>query len=180
VKALDEGDEPAEPEGLRADIFRLRELVADLKERIPVSVVCSIFTINCKDIRNGYCGKYEAIIEKEIKLIAQKALEKNYEMRTQFDQIIDRIQQPPEGIDDLTETKKYISEIGPQLQKLQIDIDGCMRMYDIANEFNHEFSSTENDDKWKLYGAPQRVMAVIEEQVGLLEKEKERFLKEME
>ena len=31
-----------------------------------------------------------------------------------------------------------------------------------------------------MYGAPQRVMAVIEEQVQILEKEKERFLKEME
>jgi hypothetical protein len=38
----------------------------------------------------------------------------------------------------------------------------------------------ENDDKWSLYGAPKRVMAVIEEQVAVLEKEKERFLKEME
>jgi hypothetical protein len=53
-------------------------------------------------------------------------------------------------------------------------------MYDIATEFNHEFSNKENDDKWLLYGAPQRVMAVIEEQVQILEKEKERFLKEME
>jgi hypothetical protein len=101
-------------------------------------------------------------------------------MRTQFDQIIERIQQPPEGIDDLTETKKYISEIGVVIQKLQIDIDGCMRMYDIANEFNHEFTNGENDDKWHLYGAPQRVLAVIEEQVAILEKQKEQFLKDME
>jgi len=53
-------------------------------------------------------------------------------------------------------------------------------MYDIATEFNHEFTNGENDDKWSLYGAPQKVMAVIEEQVQILEKEKERFLKEME
>lgn len=55
-----------------------------------------------------------------------------------------------------------------------------MRTYDIATEFQHEFSNGENDDKWNMYGAPQRVMAVIEEQVQILEKEKERFLKEME
>jgi len=180
VKGLDEGDEPADPETLRADIFRLRELEEDLKRRIPVSVVVSIFTINCKDIRNEYCRKYQQIIDKEIKLIAQKGVEKNYELRTQFDQIIDRIQQPPEGIDDLTETKKYISEIGVVIQKLQIEIEACTRTYDIATEFQHEFSNMENDDKWNLYGAPKRVMAVIEEQVAILEKEKERFLKEME
>lgn len=180
VKQLDEGDEAADPEMLRADIFRLRELEEDLKRRIPLSVVVSIFTINCKDIRNDYCRKYQQIIDKEIKLIAQKAVEKNYDLRTQFDQIIERIQQPPEGIDDLTETKKFITEVGVTIQKLQVEIEQCMRTYDIATEFQHEFSNGENDDKWNMYGAPQRVMAVIEEQVQILEKEKERFLKEME
>lgn len=180
VKMLDEGDEPMDPESLRADIFNLREKEEDIKQRIPLSVTVSIFSINCKDIRNLYAGKYQSIIEKETKLIAQRAVETNYSLRNQFDQIIERIQQPPEGIDDLTDTKKYITEIGATIQKLQIEIDGCMRMYDIATEFNHEFTNGENDDKWNLYGAPQRVMAVIEEQVQILEKEKERFLKEME
>jgi dynein heavy chain len=177
---LDEGDDPMDPEQLRADIFNLREKEEDIKKRIPLAVTVSIFSINCKDIRNLYAGKYQSIIEKETKLIAQIAVETNYSLRNQFDQIIERIQQPPEGIDDLTDTKKYITEIGATIQKLQIEIDGCMRMYDIATEFNHEFTNGENDDKWSLYGAPQRVMAVIEEQVQILEKEKERFLKEME
>lgn len=45
VKMLDEGegDDKAEPEGLRADIFRLRGLVEELKVKIPQSVTCSIF-----------------------------------------------------------------------------------------------------------------------------------------
>lgn len=53
-------------------------------------------------------------------------------------------------------------------------------MYDIATEFKHEFSNGEMDEKWNIYGAPKRVHAVIEEQKQILEKEKERFLKEME
>lgn len=180
MKALDEGEEPADPEMLRADINRLRGLEEELKKRIPASVVVSIFTINCKDVRNIYLVKYQTIVDKEIKLIAQRAVEKNYGLTTEFEQIIDRIQQPPEGIDDLTKTKQYITEIGVVIQKLQIEIDENMRMYDIATEFDHEFSSSENDRKWELYGMPQRVMAVIQEQVAVLEKEKERFLKEME
>jgi hypothetical protein len=31
-----------------------------------------------------------------------------------------------------------------------------MGAYDIATDNGHEFSSVENDNKWKLYGAPQR------------------------
>lgn len=91
VKSLDEGDEPADPEMLRADIFRLRQLEENLKIRIPSSVVVSIFTINCKDVRNIYLVKYQTIVDKEIKLIAQRAVEKNYGLTTEFEQIIDRI-----------------------------------------------------------------------------------------
>ena len=93
----------------------MRESKTELEQRIPMSVTVSIFTINCKDIRNLYCGKYDQIVEREIKLIAQKAEEKTYELMTTFDQIKDRIREPPAGIDDLTETKKYISEIGIQI-----------------------------------------------------------------
>jgi len=55
-----------------------------------------------------------------------------------------------------------------------------MRMYDIAGEFHHEFNSTENDDKWELFGSPNRVMQTIEEQTAALEKAKEAFIKQME
>lgn len=55
-----------------------------------------------------------------------------------------------------------------------------MRTYDICGEFNHEFTNVENDEKWKLFGAPQRVMQVIEQQTAVLEKQKDAFVKEME
>jgi len=45
-----------------------------------------------------------------------------------------------------------------------------MRMYDIASEFHHEFSQSENDDKWKLYGFPMTVLKTIEAQSTILEK----------
>jgi len=82
---LDEGDEPMDPEQLRADIFAQREKEEDIKKRIPLSVTVSIFSVNCKDIRNLYAGKYQSIIEKETKLIAQRAVETNYSLRNQFD-----------------------------------------------------------------------------------------------
>ena len=55
-----------------------------------------------------YAGKHASIVEKEIKLIAQKAKEKNYELSTKFDEINERMRRPPKNIEELTETKKYI------------------------------------------------------------------------
>lgn len=182
VADLDGGteQEPMDAEALRADIFALKEKEEELKERIPESVTVSIFKINIKDIRNLYAGKYQQIMEKETKLIARRAIDANYRITTEFGAITERIQTPPKNIQELTDTKKYLSEIGITIEKLKTEIDQCMRTYDICSEFTHEFTSGENDDKWKLFGAPQRIMEAIENQTAILEKQKEAFIKAME
>jgi hypothetical protein len=110
-----------------------------------------------------YVGKHSSIVEKEIKLIAQKAKDMNYTMSTKFDEINERIRRPPKNIEELTETKKYISEIPATIAKLKDEIKQCMDMYGILDEFNFELSSGDMDQKWTLFGAPQKIIAVIEE-----------------
>ena len=117
-----------------------------------------------------YVGKHSNIIEKEIKLIAQKAKDMNYTMSTKFDEINERIRRPPKNIEDLTETKKYISEIPATIAKLKEEIKQCMDMYGILDDFNFEFSGSDLDQKWVLFGAPMKIIATIEEQTKVLEK----------
>lgn len=167
-------------EELRADILRHRDLMAELEIRIPESVKVSIFTVIIKDIRNKYCGTYQSIIEKEIKLIASMAVDKTRETNMKFEEINEAICREPVDIDDLYEIKKYMVDSGVTIEKLKKEIDTTMRCYDIATEFEHVFSNADNDRKWFLYGAPQRTMKLMEEQVLVLEKQKELFLKEME
>jgi hypothetical protein len=80
-----------------------------------------------------YVGKHGSIIEKEIKLIAQKAKETNYALSTKFDEINERIRRPPKNIEDLTETRKYISEIPVEIEKLKKAIGECMDVYTILD-----------------------------------------------
>ena len=108
---------------LRADIYKNMELEKELLKRIPESVTVSIFQVNIKDIRNAYAGKYQQIIEREIKAISQRATEKNNDMQLKFGEIIRRIQTVPKNIEELTETRKYISEIGVTIEKLKKEID---------------------------------------------------------
>jgi chromosome segregation ATPase len=112
--------------------------------------------------------------------VATKAKQQNYLIAKSFDEINERIQRPPTTIEELTETRKQINEIGITIEKHRKEIASCMRTYDICGEFNHEFTNVENDEKWKLFGAPQRVMQVIEQQTAVLEKQKDAFVKEME
>lgn len=101
-----------------------------------------------------YTGKYQQIIEKEIKLIAGRATSAAYDISAKFGEITERMRREPANIEELTETKKYISEIGITIEKLKKEIDTAMRTYEICGEFNHEFSNKDLDDKWALFGAP--------------------------
>ena len=92
-----------------------------------------------------YVGKHTSIIEKEIKLIAQKAKELNYSLSTKFDEINERIRRPPKNIEDLTDTKKYIAEIPVTIEKLKQEINNCMEIYNILDEFNYEFTGSDLD-----------------------------------
>jgi dynein heavy chain, axonemal len=162
------------------DILNWRTKMADLEVRIPESVKVSIFTVIIKDIRNKYCGTYQSIIDKEIKLIAAMAIDMTREVNMKFEEINDAICREPVDIEDLYEIKKFMVDSGVTIGKLKKKIDATMRSYEIATEFQHEFSNADNDRKWLLYGAPLRTKALMEEQVLVLEKQKEAFLKEME
>ena len=85
-----------------------RKAEAELKSKIPESIVVSIFEINCKDIRGLYVGKHAQIIDKEIKLIAQRAKEMNYELSTKFGEINEKLRRPPKNIEELTDTRRFI------------------------------------------------------------------------
>lgn len=69
----------------------------------------------------------------------------NYTLSTKFDEINERIRRPPKNIEDLTETRKYISEIPVVIEKLKQEIGNCMNIYNILDEFNYEFTSTDLD-----------------------------------
>jgi hypothetical protein len=135
----------------------------ELQIRIPESVKVSIFTVIIKDIRNKYCGTYQQIIDKEIKLIASLAIDKTRETNMKFDEINEAICREPTDIEDLYEIKKFMVDSGVTIEKLKKEIDATMRCYEVATEFEHEFSNSDNDKKWFLYGAPQRTKAIMEE-----------------
>ena len=56
-----------------------------------------------------------------------------------------------------------------------------MNIYETLDQFQHKFDDEEEYDKmWRVYGAPQETVQRIEKQQGFLEKEKEKFIKNMD
>jgi len=56
-----------------------------------------------------------------------------------------------------------------------------MQIYDCLHFFHHKFDDEEEYDKmWNVFGAPKETVERIEKQQGFLEKEKEKFIKQMD
>jgi dynein heavy chain len=180
VKEKDNLENPCTPQELRADIYENMKKEEQIKQLIPESVNVSMFMINCKEIRQHYAGKFQQIVDKEIKLIQQKAKDETMKLQAKFGEITARINTIPKNIDELTDTKKYISEIGVQIEKLKREIDETMKTYQILEEFNVELTTLEFNNKWELFKAPKNVQKVIEVQNEVLNKLKEQMLKTME
>lgn len=180
VKDKDSVENPISCDELRNDIYENLKKEQKLMELIPESVVVSMFQINCKDIRNFYAGKYQQIADKELKLIHSKTKDETHKITAKFAEITDKINKIPKTIDELTDQKKYISEIGVQIEKLKREIDECMKNYGILDEFNIELTGTEFNHKWELFKQPKNMQKVIETQNEVLNKLKEQMLKAME
>ena len=89
-------------------------------------------------------------------------LQKRKLISAKFAEITAKINSTPKNIDELTDTKKFISEIGVQVEKLKKEIDECMKVYSILDEFNVELTGLEFTNKWDLFKAPKNVQKVIE------------------
>jgi hypothetical protein len=52
-----------------------------------------------------------------------------------------------------------------ELEKQQVTIKNCMKIYEILDEFHHQFAEEEEYDKmWRVFGAPQETIQRIEKQ----------------
>ena len=142
------------PEKIKEDIYEHKRLEQILLARIPESITVSMFKINCNDIRNMYAQKYRDIVEKEIHMIAGLAKSCNTQLTEEFREITKRVTEPPENIDQLDQIKNFINECGVKIKKKQNEIYECMEIYKILDEFNFQFTNTEQNAKWDLFGAP--------------------------
>jgi len=179
ILGLNDFDNPASVDEIKMDIAKHRKEVLRLEQEIPESVNVSYFKVNCKEIRKLFVGKHSSIVEKEIKQIANRARDMNSELSLHFEEMESKIRKVPSTIEELTDIKDYMAALPIEIQKNKVEIQDCMGIYDMLEDYQYDFSMNDMDSKWELFSAPKKLMETIQLQTSTLDKQKEVFLKEM-
>lgn len=141
----EEGEGP-DIEELRKDVIFHTEQEKVIKNKIPESVVVSMFQVNCKEFRDQLCKKHSDIAKLEIEIIAKRAKIHTDELLKKFEEMHSEIQRKPDDIEALTAIREYMLKCENDLDKLKIEIKECIKIYDILDNFNFKF---ENEDDYK-------------------------------
>ena len=62
---------------------------------------------------------------------------------------------------------------------MQEEIDKCLDIYKILEDFQYKFTKDDYDKKWIIFGSPKETLDICDQRRMLLENEKEKFMDEM-
>jgi hypothetical protein len=117
VRGLDDFENPASVDEIKSDITKHMEEEKRIDGEIPDSLIISFFQIKCKDIKKIYMGKHSSIVDKEIKMIAQRARDENNRLSLEFEDMEARIRKNPGTIEELVEIKDYMAALPGEIEK---------------------------------------------------------------
>jgi dynein heavy chain len=170
-----------EPDELKSSIIFHQNEEKRLQEEIPEEIICSVFKISTKVIRDLLASKHRKIADEKIELIGKIAKDASAKILKQFDEYNMKVEAVPKNIEELSAIKDLMQSLPNELNKQMATIKKCMNIYEMLNEFHYKFEDEEEYDKmWHVYGSPKETMERIEKQQGFLEKEKEKFIKQMD
>ena len=152
-----------------------------LMEEIPEEAVVSCFKIHTNTLRDLMCAKHNKIADEMIELIAKITKQTSNKILKDFELRNIKVEGTPKGIEELSELKDYMNGLPMELEKTKTEIKNCMKNYYTLDEFHYKWDDEDEYDRmWRVYGAPLETMQRIEKQQGFLDKEKDRFVKQME
>lgn len=147
IAAMDDDDNPTDPNALRSDVLFHQKESARLMREIPDSIVVSMFQVNVGTIRDEICRKHNTIAEAEIEIIAKQAKRMANATIDAFYKINDKINSTPNNINELAAIKDYMLGVPAEIEKLDVQIKQGMQVYAILEEFKYAFAEEEDYDK---------------------------------
>ena len=178
VKLIEKEGEQGTPrpvESIRDEIAQIVKNVEELESKIPEEIHVSCFLINCRDLLGILTAKYEHLRKSLIELIARRARSETQRIFFKIEEIQNKIKQQPKDIESLTELKKFVEDVPGELEKIQLEIEGCLEIYGTLEDFQYRFASDDLNKRWRVFGGPKDTLELIDTRKAILDKEKEKF-----
>eukprot|EP00741_Cyanophora_paradoxa_P012299 tig00000169_g11885.t1 len=153
---------------------------AELEQRIPLSLAVGAFQVNCSAVRSLLVGKHTRIIQLLLQLVAKKARALAEGVIGEFAGMHEKLKARPTNIEKVTEMREYIASIPESAGKVAGTIEEMMTHFDLLEEFKFELGLADFVQRWEAFGWPHKIGVACEQVELLLEKDREKFLHEME
>jgi len=150
----EEGNDPNIVYKIKDDIIRTQKLKDKILQEIYPEIHVSYFLINCKDIREYLLNIFDKIYDLEIEILTNKARDLRNTIHKACDDIKKDIAKTCQTIDELVQIEKNIEEVPNLLDNLKIDIEACMNIYKILDDFQIKTSSSDLRTRWMMVVAP--------------------------
>jgi len=175
VAELEAEDQAKSEEEIKEEVYKYMKEEEAIKESIPEEIHVSCFIINNSSAIKTLTGRYDQLQKNLIELIAKKAREKTQKLTDEFDNLQKEIKTLPKNIEELTKLAALMDSLPRELEKIQVDIDNCMQVYDILEGFSYKLSPQDFNQRWKAFGGPKEILDLIGNRQNSLIKEKAKF-----
>lgn len=101
-----------------------------LMAEIPAEIICSVFKISTKVIRDMLATKHKKIADEMIELIAKIAKAESTRIQEGFDKYNVKVESIPKNIEELSSIKDFMGSLPNELDKQKLTIKSCMKIYE--------------------------------------------------
>ena len=153
---------------LRDDIIKHQNLYDQIKK--------SYFNVNCKDVRDTLLNKHAKIKELEISCLNKKSQDIKTSVFKQVEEMKSGITKQSKNIEELVEIEKYIEDVPNLLQNVKSDIDSCLEIYKILDDFFQKVQYIDLRTRFLLIQSTTDVTNTISMAKSSLKKNRDKFL----
>lgn len=180
VKKFEEDGDPNLVVKIRDEIIRSQKLKDKILQEISPEIHVSFFLVNCKDIREYLLNIFDKIYDLLIEILSNKARDYRNSIHKQCDDIKKEIAKTGKNIDELVLIEKNIEEVPHTLENLKVDIEACMNIYRILDDFQFKTSSSDLRTRWFMVVAPPtEILNSIQAIKNSILKQRAKFAEEL-
>ena len=151
----------------------------NIENSIPSYVVIGPFWVACEQVRQMLSKKRKTLANSVLEVLAKNLRNQADLVCDEFKTVARKLYDNPNGVEELTEQREYMKTLPAILIDKQELINKAMLDYELIEEFYYSISVDDFNAKWSCIGWPGKIEQQIEATTLALEKDEDRFHKNL-